>query len=50
MCPGYAATDFNGHRGVRTVEQGAEIIVRMATIGEDGPTAGFFDEAGGVAW
>lgn len=50
VCPGYVATDFNGHRGVRTVEQGAEIIVRMATIGEDGPTAGFFDEAGEVAW
>jgi NAD(P)-dependent dehydrogenase (short-subunit alcohol dehydrogenase family) len=50
VCPGYVATDFNGHRGVRSVEQGAEIIVRMATLGEDGPTAGFFDEAGVVPW
>jgi NAD(P)-dependent dehydrogenase (short-subunit alcohol dehydrogenase family) len=49
-CPGYVATDFNQHRGLRTVEQGAEIIVRLATLPEDGPTAGFFDEAGEVAW
>ncbi|MFO0629278.1 MAG: SDR family oxidoreductase [Polyangiales bacterium] len=50
VCPGYVATDFNAHRGVRTVTEGAEIIVRMATLDEDGPTAGFFDEAGVVPW
>lgn len=49
-CPGYVATDFNHHRGVRTVEQGAEIIVRLATLPEDGPTAGFFDDRGDVEW
>jgi NAD(P)-dependent dehydrogenase (short-subunit alcohol dehydrogenase family) len=50
VCPGYVATDFNEHRGVRTVEQGAEIIVRMATLDDEGPTAGFFDDAGAVSW
>ncbi|MGE0395964.1 MAG: SDR family oxidoreductase [Kofleriaceae bacterium] len=49
-CPGYVATDFNQHRGLRTVEQGAEIIVRLATVPDDGPTAGFFDESGAVEW
>lgn len=49
-CPGYVATDFNQRRGMRTVEQGAEIIVRLATLPEDGPTAGFFDESGAVGW
>jgi len=29
--PGYTATDLNGHRGQRTVQQAAEIIVRLAT-------------------
>ena len=29
-CPGYVATDLNQHRGVRTVEQGAAIIVRLS--------------------
>lgn len=49
-CPGYVATDLNGHRGVRTVEQGAEIILRLATLPEEGPTGAFFDEAGVVPW
>ncbi|HEY5990137.1 MAG TPA: SDR family NAD(P)-dependent oxidoreductase [Streptosporangiaceae bacterium] len=48
--PGYTATDLNGHRGAQTVEQGAEIIVRMATIGPGGPTGGYFDAAGPVPW
>ncbi len=48
--PGYTATDLNGHRGTQTVEQGAEIIVRMATIGTDGPTGGYFDATGPVPW
>ncbi len=49
-CPGYVATDLNHHQGVRTVEQGAEIIVRLATLPDDGPTGGFFNDAGPVAW
>ncbi|QFG24104.1 SDR family NAD(P)-dependent oxidoreductase [Actinomadura sp. WMMB 499] len=48
--PGLTATDFNGHAGSRTVEEGAEIIVRMASIGADGPTGGFFAAAGPVPW
>lgn len=48
--PGYTATDLNGHRGHKTVEEGAEVIVTMATIGPDGPTGGFFDAAGPVPW
>jgi NAD(P)-dependent dehydrogenase (short-subunit alcohol dehydrogenase family) len=49
-CPGYVATDINQHRGPRTVEQGAEILVRLATLRDDGPTGGFFDDAGPVPW
>ncbi|MEV6019911.1 SDR family oxidoreductase [Streptomyces sp. NPDC051997] len=48
--PGYTATDLNGNTGTQTVEEGAEIIVRMALIGPDGPTGGFFDAAGPVPW
>jgi NAD(P)-dependent dehydrogenase (short-subunit alcohol dehydrogenase family) len=39
--PGYVATDLNGHRGVLTVEQGAEAPVRLALLGPDGPTGTF---------
>ncbi|MER6143187.1 SDR family NAD(P)-dependent oxidoreductase [Streptomyces sparsogenes] len=48
--PGLTATDFNGHAGTRTVEEGAEIIVRMARIGADGPTGGYFSAAGPLPW
>ena len=50
VAPGYVATDSNNHSGYLTVAQGAAVLVRLATIGSDGPTAGFFDDAGPVAW
>ena len=48
--PGYTATDLNGNTGTQTVEEGAEIIVRMARVAPDGPTGGFFDAAGPLPW
>lgn len=48
--PGYTATDFNNYKGTRTVEQSAAIAVRLATLQEDGPTGGFFNEAGPLPW
>jgi NAD(P)-dependent dehydrogenase (short-subunit alcohol dehydrogenase family) len=48
--PGYTATDFNNHSGPQTVEEGAEIIVRMASIGPDGPTGTYTDRFGTVPW
>ncbi len=50
ICPGYVATDLNNHSGPRTTEQGAKIAVKMALIGEDGPTAGYFDDNGVIPW
>ncbi|MEK3790391.1 SDR family oxidoreductase [Paenibacillus sp. FSL R7-0204] len=50
VCPGFTATDLNGNSGYRTVEQAASIVVELATILSDGPTGGFFDEHGVVAW
>jgi NAD(P)-dependent dehydrogenase (short-subunit alcohol dehydrogenase family) len=49
-CPGHVATDINRHTGPRTVEQGAEIIVKLSTLGLDGPSGGVFDDAGAVPW
>lgn len=50
VTPGYVATDINNHRGVRTVQEGARIIVDMALAGEDGPHGGFFNDQGPVPW
>ena len=49
-CPGFVATDLNGHRGTRTPEQGAAIAIRLATLPDDGPSGGMFNDAGAVAW
>lgn len=48
--PGFTKTDLNGNTGLQTVEQGTEIIVRMAQIGPDGPTGGYFDAEGALPW
>ena len=48
--PGYTDTDFNQHRGTKPVEQGAEILVRMAELNGSGPTGQFVDENGIVPW
>ncbi len=49
-CPGFTSTALNGFRGTRSVEEGAREPVRLALIGEDGPTGTFSDEDGPVAW
>jgi NAD(P)-dependent dehydrogenase (short-subunit alcohol dehydrogenase family) len=48
--PGYTATDLNQHRGIKTVEEGAEAIVWAARLGPDGPSGGFFDADGAAPW
>ena len=48
--PGYTATEMNGNSGYRTVEQAAEVAVKLATLGEDGPTAGYFNHNGVLPW
>ena len=48
--PGHVATDLNGHAGPRTVAEGAAIAVRLATLGPDGPTGGFFNDDGPEPW
>jgi NAD(P)-dependent dehydrogenase (short-subunit alcohol dehydrogenase family) len=48
--PGYIATDLNNHTGNRTVAQGAQIVVKLAMLPDDGPSGGFFNDAGPVPW
>ncbi len=48
--PGYCSTDLNGKTGPRTPEQGAKIIVELATLTKSGATCGFFDENGSIEW
>jgi NAD(P)-dependent dehydrogenase (short-subunit alcohol dehydrogenase family) len=48
--PGWCDTDANGHTGFRTAAQGAEIAVRLATVGEEGPTGAFLRDDGPLPW
>lgn len=49
--PGFTATDFTaGIGGGRPVEQSADVIVRLATIGPDGPTGRFFEDDHELPW
>lgn len=53
VAPGACATDFTKglpYPAPRTAAQGADIAVRLATAGPDGPTGGFFDDDGTVPW
>jgi NAD(P)-dependent dehydrogenase (short-subunit alcohol dehydrogenase family) len=48
-CPGLCATDLSGHRG-RSPREGAMTPIRLATLPDDGPTGGFFNDQGQVPW
>lgn len=49
-CPGFVATDLNGFRGHRTPEQGAAIMIRLATLPDDGPSGSYVEDAGVIPW
>jgi NAD(P)-dependent dehydrogenase (short-subunit alcohol dehydrogenase family) len=48
--PGHVATDFNGFRGTRTPEQGADVAIRLAQLDSDGPTGVVFEDERQLAW
>jgi NAD(P)-dependent dehydrogenase (short-subunit alcohol dehydrogenase family) len=49
--PGFTATELTPFSGAgQPVEKGADVIVRMATIGKDGPTGTFQEGDEELAW
>jgi len=48
--PGRVATDLNTFTGERTPAQGAAIAIRLATLEDEGPTGGFFEDGGSIPW
>ena len=48
--PGWVRTDMGGDSAPRSVEEGADTIVWLATLPDDGPTAGFFHDRKKIAW
>lgn len=49
-CPGWVRTDMGGRNAPRSVEQGADTIVWLATLDAKGPTGGFFSDRKPIAW
>ncbi len=50
MCPGWVRTDMGGMNADRSVAEGADTILWLATLGDDGPSGGFFQDRKPIAW
>lgn len=50
VCPGWVKTRMGGPGATRSVEDGADGIVWLATLPDDGPTAGLFRDRSPVQW
>ena len=50
MCPGWVRTDMGGSSATRSVEEGADTAVWLATLPDDGPTGGFFRNRKPIPW
>jgi NAD(P)-dependent dehydrogenase (short-subunit alcohol dehydrogenase family) len=50
MCPGWVRTDMGGSGAPRSIEEGADTAVWLATLPDDGPTGGFFRDRKPIPW
>ena len=48
-CPGWVKTDMGSDAAPRTVEQGAAIAVKLATM-DSPPTGKYLDDNGEIPW
>lgn len=50
VCPGWVKTDMGGANASKTPEQGADTVVWLATLPDNGPTSGFFRDRQPIPW
>jgi len=50
VSPGWVRTDMGGANARRSVEEGAETPVWLATLPDDGPRGGFFRDREPIPW
>jgi NAD(P)-dependent dehydrogenase (short-subunit alcohol dehydrogenase family) len=50
VCPGWVRTRMGGAGAPRSVEEGAEAVVWLATLDRDGPSGGFFRDRRPIEW
>lgn len=50
MCPGWVRTDMGGSSAPRSVAEGADTAVWLATLPDDGPHGGYFRDRQPIEW
>jgi NAD(P)-dependent dehydrogenase (short-subunit alcohol dehydrogenase family) len=50
VCPGWVRTDMGGRAAPRSLEEGADTAVWLATLPEGGPSGGFFRDREPIPW
>jgi NAD(P)-dependent dehydrogenase (short-subunit alcohol dehydrogenase family) len=50
LCPGWVRTDMGGRSASRSVEQGADTAVWLATLADGGPSGGLFRDRRPIPW
>jgi NAD(P)-dependent dehydrogenase (short-subunit alcohol dehydrogenase family) len=50
VCPGWVRTDMGGPGARRSVEEGADTPVWLATLPDGGPSGGFFRDRAPIPW
>jgi NAD(P)-dependent dehydrogenase (short-subunit alcohol dehydrogenase family) len=50
MCPGWVRTRMGGEQAPRSLAEGADTAVWLATLPDDGPTGGFFRDREPIPW
>lgn len=50
LCPGWVRTDMGGPNAMRSVEEGADTAIWLATLPDGGPTGGFFRDRKPIPW
>jgi NAD(P)-dependent dehydrogenase (short-subunit alcohol dehydrogenase family) len=50
MCPGWVRSDMGGPSAPRSLEEGADTAVWLATLPDDGPNGGFFRDRKPMDW
>jgi NAD(P)-dependent dehydrogenase (short-subunit alcohol dehydrogenase family) len=50
MSPGWVRTDMGGSNAPRSLSEGADTVVWLATLLDDGPSGGFFHDRRPTSW
>ena len=50
MCPGWVKTDMGGPNAVRTVAEGADTALWLATLPDGGASGGFYRDRKAISW